>query len=83
MNNEDRIFPFKIADDATDSPREETIKWRSGAQNYEIHISILDSIELKDLVTHCIQYKAKVSAAGTTAAQLGGRSHQRSVQLAA
>jgi transposase InsO family protein len=73
VHNDDRIFPFKINDEAKadSSSREVPIKWRSGNTQYEIHTHVLDSIELKDLVPHCLQYKAKIGAVGVAAAQLG------------
>ena len=68
LDNKERMFPFITTDDGK---KDETIKWRSGNANYEIHIPMLDSIELRDLVPHCLSYRAKIEAAGTTAAQMG------------
>eukprot|EP00339_Tiarina_fusa_P004192 CAMPEP_0117006272 /NCGR_PEP_ID=MMETSP0472-20121206/6556_1 /TAXON_ID=693140 ORGANISM="Tiarina fusus, Strain LIS" /NCGR_SAMPLE_ID=MMETSP0472 /ASSEMBLY_ACC=CAM_ASM_000603 /LENGTH=97 /DNA_ID=CAMNT_0004707683 /DNA_START=44 /DNA_END=337 /DNA_ORIENTATION=- len=64
----DRLFPFIQDGEET---RLETIKWRAGNASYEIHISSLDSIELRDLVPHCLTYKAKIQASGVTQAQQG------------
>lgn len=56
----DLLFPFE-----TKSVKEysESVKWQIGNSRYEIHVPLLESIELKDLVPHCMSVRSKIESA--------------------
>ena len=49
----------------------ETIKWRQANTSYEIHTTILDSLDLLDLVPHCMSIRTKVDNTVSTVAHKG------------
>ena len=61
------IIPYstKVAES---SEKMETIKWSHGNSKYEIHTMLLKSIELKDLLPHCLDVRNKINTVVSTEA---------------
>ena len=49
----------------------ETIKWSEAGSHYEIHMPILDSLELSKVVPHCMEFRDAIATAVDNAAYLG------------
>jgi hypothetical protein len=62
------LFPWKK--NKTDA-HVETIKWSHGNSKYEIYVPILEDLELKLLLPHCLDVKAKVEQVVQANAHLG------------
>jgi len=54
----------------------ETIKWSHGNTKYEIHTKLLNSIELKDLLMHCLDVHNKVNTVISTENHRGPSLHR-------
>jgi hypothetical protein len=47
-----------------------TIKWSHGNSKYEIYISVLEDIELKCVLPHCMDVRTKIEQVVSTEAHL-------------
>ena len=62
-----QLIPFVHEDNSN----KETIKWAIGNSKYEVSGRILESMEIKDLLPHCMLIHNKVTAQVTTQAHVG------------
>jgi hypothetical protein len=62
------LFPWKKSNS---DAHVETIKWSHGNSKYEIYVPILEDLELKRLLPHCLDVKTKVEQVVQTNAHLG------------
>jgi hypothetical protein len=62
MINTIKLFPIKIPEDA-EGVVPQSIKWKVGTSSYEIHMVILKSIEMKDVVPHSVKFQSQVLGA--------------------
>ena len=53
---------FRILPEEQDD-KEESIKWTVQGNRYEIYYHILTSIEVSEVVTHCVRFKDKLRLA--------------------
>jgi hypothetical protein len=49
----------------------EAIKWSNDNARYEIHMIVLNELDLSILLPHCLEVKNKIKAVVTTNAHLG------------
>jgi hypothetical protein len=54
----------------------DTIKWNHSNSKYEIHTTLLTSIEMKDLLMHCIEVRNKINTVISTESHRGPSLHR-------
>jgi hypothetical protein len=58
MTTTDNLFSYKSSKEAD---KGESIKWTCGNTKYECQLRILESLELQEMIPHCLQVISKVN----------------------
>ena len=80
-NDNGSSFTFATKDS---EPYPEAIKWSQGNAKYEVHVPILKSLDIHDVVSHCLSVRTKVMSTVGTEAHKGPSLYkvfQRSLSL--
>ena len=53
------VIPFNMNDDASSKPKQ-TLKWNINNTRYEVSTTILDSVEIQELLPHCVEWRDQI-----------------------
>ena len=53
------VIPFNMTDAASSKPKQ-TLKWSINNTRFEVSTTILDSVEIQELVPHCVEWRDQI-----------------------